>query len=108
MTQPTLQHGNYTGLGEAYSRYRPAYAENVLTALLALAGKPAAEIDAVDIGAGTGIWTRMLARAGCRSVIAVEPNNDIDSGLPIVRALLSSGMPVAAKRLACQMPAAIS
>jgi ubiquinone/menaquinone biosynthesis C-methylase UbiE len=77
MTQPTLQHGDYTGLGEAYSRYRAAYAENVLTALLALAGKPAAEIDAVDVGAGTGIWTRMLARAGCRSVIAVEPNNEM-------------------------------
>ena len=64
-------------LVEAYSMCLPTYAESVLTALLALTGKPAAEIDVVDVGAGTGIWTRMLARAGCWFVIAVEPNGEI-------------------------------
>ena len=77
MTQPTLRHRNHTGLVEAYSRRRSTCAESVLTALLALASKPAAEIDAVDVGAGTGIWTRMLARAGCRSAVAVEPNDEM-------------------------------
>jgi ubiquinone/menaquinone biosynthesis C-methylase UbiE len=36
-----------------------------------------AGIDAVDIGAGTGIWTRSLAARGLRSVLAVEPNDDM-------------------------------
>ena len=34
-------------------------------------------IDAADIGAGTGIWTRMLAARGLHSVVAVEPNDDM-------------------------------
>ena len=40
-------------------------------------GRDAASIDAADIGAGTGIWTRMLAARGLRSVVAVEPNDDM-------------------------------
>lgn len=69
--------GDYTGLAEDYSKYRPDYAPSVLTALLALTGKPANAIDAVDVGAGTGIWTRMLAARGLHSVTAVEPNADM-------------------------------
>jgi SAM-dependent methyltransferase len=39
-------------------------------------------LDAVDVGAGTGIWTRMLATAGFRSVTAVEPNETMrDAGM---------------------------
>lgn len=71
------KHGDFTGLAENYSKYRPAYSESVLTALLSLVGKPVAEIDASDVGAGTGIWSRMLAQRGCRSVVAVEPNDDM-------------------------------
>src|SRR6185503_4268824 len=70
-------HGDFTGLAEQYSRYRPGYSESVLTALLALVGKPAGQIDAVDVGAGTGIWTAMLAARGCRSVTAIEPNEEM-------------------------------
>ncbi|MDR3527157.1 MAG: class I SAM-dependent methyltransferase [Rhizomicrobium sp.] len=69
--------GDYTGLAEDYSKYRPDYAPSILTALLALTGKPASQIDAVDVGAGTGIWTRMLAARGLHSVTAIEPNADM-------------------------------
>ena len=31
----------------------------------------------VDVGAGTGIWTRMVLNEGVKSVIAVEPNSDM-------------------------------
>ena len=55
MSRPTLSHGDFTGLASDYSKYRPGYSESVLTGLLALAGKPPSEIDAVDVGAGTGI-----------------------------------------------------
>lgn len=77
MSRPALVHGDFTGLASDYSKFRPGYCESVLTALLALVSKPAGEIDAVDVGAGTGIWTRMLAGRGLRSVIAVEPNDDM-------------------------------
>jgi SAM-dependent methyltransferase len=77
MSRPALVHGDFTGLASDYSKHRPGYSESVLTALLALVAKPPQEIDAVDIGAGTGIWTRMLAGRGLRSVVAVEPNDDM-------------------------------
>ena len=75
MTQAPMKHGDFTALAGDYARYRPGYAPSVVTALLALVGRPAAEIDAADVGAGTGIWTMMLAARGLRSVVAVEPND---------------------------------
>lgn len=72
-----LKHGEFTGLAEDYSAYRPGYAPSVLDAVLGLLGRPAASMDAADIGAGTGIWTRMVAARGFRSVTAVEPNDDM-------------------------------
>lgn len=74
-----IKHGEFTGLAQDYSAYRPAYAESVLDALMGLLGRPAASLDAADVGAGTGIWTRMLAHRGFRQVTAVEPNDDMRS-----------------------------
>jgi ubiquinone/menaquinone biosynthesis C-methylase UbiE len=86
-----IKPSDFTGLAEDYSAYRPAYSESVLDALLGLVGKPVMEIDFVDVGAGTGIWTRMVARRHPASITAVEPNDDMrcygerDRGtLPIV------------------------
>ena len=76
MTQ-TLKAGDFTGLASDYSQHRPDYCPSVLDALLGLLGKPAAEIDFVDVGAGTGIWTRMVCARGLQSVTAVEPNDDM-------------------------------
>ena len=70
-----MKHGDYTRLAGSYSRSRPDYCESVLDALLSLLPSPAAEIDGVDVGAGTGIWTRMLAARGMRSLTAIEPND---------------------------------
>jgi ubiquinone/menaquinone biosynthesis C-methylase UbiE len=72
-----LKHGDYTELAGDYARFRPGYAPQVATAILAYLGLKAASVDAVDIGAGTGIWTRLLAARGLRSVVAVEPNDDM-------------------------------
>lgn len=86
----TLKKSDFTGLAKDYSESRPDYSPSVLRALLGLTQRPAAELDFVDVGAGTGIWTRMVHGAGVRSAIAVEPNDDMrahgekDSrGLPI-------------------------
>lgn len=69
--------GDYTGLANDYSQHRPGYCPSVLNALLGLLERPAAETDFVDVGAGTGIWTRMVAAKGVRSATAVEPNDDM-------------------------------
>jgi ubiquinone/menaquinone biosynthesis C-methylase UbiE len=72
-----IKHGNFDTLAGDYAQYRPGYAPSVLQALLALVGRPASEVDAADIGAGTGIWTRMLASQGLHSVTAVEPSEEM-------------------------------
>lgn len=71
-----LQPGDFSGLAQAYSRYRPGYAPTVTSCVVALVGKAASEIEAVDVGAGTGIWSRQLARH-VKNVVAVEPNDDM-------------------------------
>jgi ubiquinone/menaquinone biosynthesis C-methylase UbiE len=77
----TMKHGDFTGLAGDYAKFRPGYAPQVATAILGYVthhvGRAAATIDAADIGAGTGIWTRTLAAHGLRSVVAVEPNDDM-------------------------------
>ena len=72
MMVKTLKAGDFTGLASDYSKHRPDYCPSVLKALVGLLGKPATEIDFVDVGAGTGIWTRMVHNAclvgnGCRT-----------------------------------------
>lgn len=69
--------GDFTGLAENYSKFRPAYSPMVLDALLGLIDKPADKLDFVDVGAGTGIWTRMVAHRNLNSATAVEPNDDM-------------------------------
>jgi SAM-dependent methyltransferase len=72
-----LKSGDYTALADDYSRHRPDYCPSVLEALLGLLDKPVADVDFVDVGAGTGIWTRMVYRKGVKSVTAIEPNDDM-------------------------------
>lgn len=77
MTQTPLQHGDFTGLASDYASYRPDYAPSVVTAVLALHERAPSALDMADVGAGTGIWTRMLAARGPRSIVAIEPNDDM-------------------------------
>src|SRR5271166_122742 len=74
-----MKHGDFTGLAGDYAKFRPGYAPQVATAILSYVGRSVAAIDAVDVGAGTGIWTRMLAARGLHSVVAVEPNDEMRS-----------------------------
>lgn len=72
-----LKSGDYTGLAADYSQHRPDYCPSVLNGLLGLLNKPVADVDFVDVGAGTGIWTRMVYRKGVKSVTAIEPNDEM-------------------------------
>jgi ubiquinone/menaquinone biosynthesis C-methylase UbiE len=77
-----MKAGNFTGLANDYSIHRPDYSSSVLNGLLGLLEERTDQIDFVDIGAGTGIWSRMVAEKGVKSVTAVEPNDDMrNSGI---------------------------
>lgn len=71
---PQIAHGDFTRLADSYARHRPGYSPFVLDALVGLCGRPPHEVRAVDVGAGTGIWSRLLAERGF-AVTAVEPND---------------------------------
>jgi SAM-dependent methyltransferase len=73
----TLLAGDFTGLASDYSEHRPDYCPSVLEGLLGLLGKSASEVDFADVGAGTGIWTRMVFNRGVKSLTAIEPNDDM-------------------------------
>lgn len=72
-----LKAGDFTCLAADYSAHRPDYCASVLKANLGMLVKPVSDIDFVDVGAGTGIWTRMVYDQGVRSAIAIEPNDDM-------------------------------
>lgn len=73
----SVKSGDFTGLAEDYSNARPDYSPEVLRALIGLLPRPVSVSDFVDVGAGTGIWTRMLAGTKPGSIRAVEPNDDM-------------------------------
>lgn len=72
----TMQAGDFTSLAENYAKYRPGYSEAVLKALLDYTEARRPGFQAVDVGAGTGLWTKMLADAGLK-MWAVEPNDSM-------------------------------
>jgi ubiquinone/menaquinone biosynthesis C-methylase UbiE len=72
-----LKSGDFTGLASDYSQHRPDYCSAVLNAMIGLINKSISEVDFVDVGAGTGIWTRMVHNAGVLSATAIEPNENM-------------------------------
>jgi ubiquinone/menaquinone biosynthesis C-methylase UbiE len=72
----------FTGRAEAYVQARPGYPDEAMEYIRKLV-PPGAEF--ADIGAGTAIFTALLARYGCE-VFAVEPNSDMREQLVIMLA----------------------
>jgi SAM-dependent methyltransferase len=62
----------FSGRVSDYVKYRPSYPADAIGAVVDGLGDPAS-LAAADVGAGTGISSRLLADRGVR-VIAVEPN----------------------------------
>ena len=77
MHEKNLKAGDFSELSLHYSKNRPDYSPSVLDALIDLLDKSNREIDFADVGAGTGIWTRMVYHKGLKSVVAIEPNNEM-------------------------------
>lgn len=72
-----MKPGVFTELAENYARYRPGYSQPVVRALMALLDKPIDQCCAVDVGAGTGVFTRMLGASPWKKLSAVEPNESM-------------------------------
>jgi SAM-dependent methyltransferase len=64
--------GRFADRAQDYAAARPSYPDAALDALFAGLGDPA-DVAVADLGAGTGISSRLLAARGAR-VYAVEPN----------------------------------
>lgn len=75
-----------------YSQYRPTYPEGALNLIAERAGPPAGRW-AVDVGAGTGIFSRLLAGSGWH-VIAVEPSLSMLGQFESVRQPIDGNPPI--------------
>lgn len=77
MSEDNKKSGDFSGLAAAYSEARPDYSMDVMRGMAALVETSPKDMRVADVGAGTGIWTRMLATLEPRSLVAVEPNIDM-------------------------------
>ena len=77
MNREKIISGDFTGLASDYSLSRPDYSRVVLKSIIDLLNAPFGELNVVDVGAGTGIWTRMIAEQIPRSLLAIEPNDEM-------------------------------
>jgi ubiquinone/menaquinone biosynthesis C-methylase UbiE len=68
----TTSKWDYSNLAQSYE-HRANYAPQVVKRIMAHIAPTSKPCQAIDIGAGTGKFTRPLLSAGCR-VVAVEPN----------------------------------
>ncbi|MEV6974669.1 methyltransferase domain-containing protein [Kitasatospora sp. NPDC093806] len=83
--------GHFGAVAAEYERARPSYPDALFDELERLAGRRLAGARVLDVGAGTGIATRLLAGRGA-DVVAVEPSDGMGAqflaaspGLPLVR-----------------------
>lgn len=75
--------GDFTAQADAYARARPGYPAPLVGELLTLVGLSAGDA-VVDLGAGTGLFTGLLADRGL-AVTAVEPNAAMRAKAPARR-----------------------
>lgn len=62
----------FDGKGEIYARFRPTYPKAMLDYLYTKGGMHAGSVIA-DVGAGTGILTRLLLERGCKEAARFSP-----------------------------------
>ena len=72
-----MKHGDFSKLAANYDQFRPRYSEDVLTEITSRLYKPISSSVAADIGAGTGIWSRMLFNRGFKKIFSIEPNDEM-------------------------------
>jgi SAM-dependent methyltransferase len=89
----TRRGSSFGSVAAAYAEYRPCYPEAAVRWCVAPVGRDLGSLRVLDVGAGTGKLTALLARLGA-DVTAVEPDTamleELRRGLPSVRALPGS------------------
>ena len=70
-----MNEKKFTGKAELYKKFRPSYPKELIDYLYAQVGFTV-DSTIADIGAGTGILTRLLLERGS-TVCAIEPNEDM-------------------------------
>ena len=77
LTQSSMMHGEFYGSSGRLRALSPGLCTERGNRDPRSRRPSAIEIDAADVGAGTGIWTMMLAACGLRSITAVEPDDEM-------------------------------
>lgn len=93
----------FTGLADAYGRGRPDYPDAAFEAMTLGLARP---LRAVDVGCGTGISTRRLARF-TESVIGVDPNPEMLAAARRTEIAATRGESAAPPDAAPRLPAPI-
>jgi SAM-dependent methyltransferase len=75
MNDDTRSTERFGSRAEAYASYRPSYPSEAIDAVFEGLGDPAA-LSLADVGAGTGIASRLFADRGAH-VVAIEPNAEM-------------------------------
>tara|TARA_B100001059_G_C17798035_1_gene564337 strand:- start:1010 stop:1780 length:771 start_codon:yes stop_codon:yes gene_type:complete len=71
-----ILHGNFDNLAENYDRFRPGYSQTVKNIILKHVNSR--DIKFADVGAGTGIWTRIVNNdERVASSMAIEPSDNM-------------------------------
>ena len=90
MDEPAIQIGDFSPQADSYARVRPTYPTELIDRLIAQIGVQRGD-PVADIGAGTGIWTQLLAARGL-VVTAVEPNRAMgDKAPPMANVIWQDG-----------------
>lgn len=89
-----MNEERFTGLANTYAQYRPSYPSALLSYLYTEAGF-SSHSTVADIGAGTGIFSKLLLQKGS-AVFCVEPNPDMFAKLQASVAGFANATPVAA------------
>ena len=84
----------FDGVAGAYAISRPTYPDALYDAIGSALGRPFSVIDAVDVGAGTGIGTAAFVARGA-TVVAVDPArrmlSELIAAVPAARAICADG-----------------
>jgi len=72
-----IKPGDFSLLSADYMKYRPSYSEFIVDLMFGALNKQPSEVVCADIGAGTGIFTKLILNKKPKELFAVEPNENM-------------------------------